>query len=112
MILCCAIANAHITMLLYCVCVWQPNAPMLLYLQEQYPKTAKKLQEREAFDMDDVRRPTANEVRENSRARSVLLHVMRKKIGVRALDVERAAYRKLGWEDAPEEPSVTPWRGW
>ena len=89
-----------------------PNAPLLNFLQSEHPKTAGKLKRRDAFDMDDVRRPTATEVRENSRARSALLHVMRKKIGIRALDVERAAYKKLGWDDPPEEPSVDKWRGW
>ena len=51
------------------------------------------------------------QVKENSRARSALLHVMRKKTGLRALDVERAAYRKLGWDDAPKEPAVSTWKG-
>jgi hypothetical protein len=51
------------------------------------------------------------QVRENSRARSALLHVMRKKTGLRALDVERAAYRKLGWDDPPKEPAVSTWEG-
>lgn len=51
------------------------------------------------------------QVRENSRARSALLHVMRKKTGLRALDVERAAYKKLGWDDPPQEPAVSEWKG-
>ena len=36
---------------------------------------------------------------------------MRKKVGLRALDVERAAYKKLGWENAPKEPVVSEWEG-
>jgi len=35
---------------------------MLEYLQKEHPKTAGKLQRRDAFDMDDVRRPTPTEV--------------------------------------------------
>ena len=39
---------------------------MLEYLQQQHPKTAGKLQRRDAFDMDDVRRPTPTEVTADS----------------------------------------------
>ena len=43
------------------------------------------------------------------RSRSALLHVMRKKMGLRALDLERAAYKKLGWQDPPNEPVLSAW---
>jgi hypothetical protein len=34
---------------------------------------------------------------------------MRKKEGIRALDVERAVYKKLGWDDPPKAPVLSQW---
>ena len=50
--------------------VIQDNAPLLAFLEQHHPNKAVKLRNkrRDVFDMDDVRRPTATEVRENSRS--------------------------------------------
>ena len=61
--------------------------------------------------MDDAQRPSEREMRDNSRSRSAILHVLRKvDAGRRLADVERAAYPLLGWApppDAPKPPPVT-----
>ena len=61
--------------------------------------------------MDDAQRPSEREMRENSRSRSAILHVLRKKSdAVRVVDLERVAYPLRGWTpppDAPEPPPVT-----
>ena len=60
--------------------------------------------------MDDAQRPSEREMRDNSRSRSAILHVLRKvDAGRRLADVERAAYPLLGGAapDAPKPPPVT-----
>jgi 16S rRNA (cytosine1402-N4)-methyltransferase len=47
--------------------------------------------------MDDAARPTHQEIAENSRSRSAILHVIRKRKALRLDDVEKEAYEILGW---------------
>jgi hypothetical protein len=54
--------------------------------------------------MDDAQRPSEKEMRENSRSRSAILHVLRKKKAVLVVDLERVAYPLRGWVAAPEKP--------
>ena len=64
-----------------------------------------------AIEMDDARRPSEREMRENSRSRSAVLHVLRKKEGpgvLRAAQVDRAAYAAKGWRVPPEDPEPPP----
>ena len=64
-----------------------------------------------AIEMDDARRPSEREMRENSRSRSAVLHVLRKKEGpgvLRAAEVDRAAYAAKGWRAPPEDPGPPP----
>ena len=59
--------------------------------------------------MDDAQRPSEREMRENSRSRSAILHVLRKRVdAVRVVELERVAYPKLGWTPPPECPAAPP----
>ena len=61
------------------------------------------------LDMDDAQRPSEREMRENSRSRSAILHVLRKRIdAVRLVDLERVAYPRMGWTPPPECPAPPP----
>ena len=63
-----------------------------------------------ALAMDEVARPSSREVAENSRSRSALLHVLVKRTAARAYDVEKAAYRRLGWGKPPrQQRPPAPW---
>lgn len=57
--------------------------------------------------MEDVSRPTADELKVNSRARSALLHVFQKQKGVRMSQLEALAYPLFGWP-LPERTSPPP----
>lgn len=50
-----------------------------------------------ALVMDDTTRPSEQELKTNSRSRSALLHVLRKRRVPRMAEVEAAAYASLGW---------------
>lgn len=59
--------------------------------------------------MDDALRPSEREMRENSRSRSAILHVLRKKSeAMRVADLERVAYPLLGWTPPPDCPEPPP----
>lgn len=61
------------------------------------------------LSMDDAQRPSEREMRENSRSRSAILHVLRKRsAAVRVADLERVAYPLLGWSAPPESPEPPP----
>ena len=59
---------------------------------------AKPLKPGWALEMDDTLRPSHDELQLNSRSRSALLHVLRKRRAPRMADLEGAAYKLLGWE--------------
>ena len=59
---------------------------------------AKPLKAGWALEMDDTLRPSHDELQLNSRSRSALLHVLRKRRAPRMADLEGAAYKLLGWE--------------
>ena len=89
------------------------GAPLVRWLREQHPALTTKLSSAPALSMDDVRRPSSREVQENSRSRSALLHVLRKRSsGPRLYDVEKAAYSLLGWAEPPEPSPPPPPRPW
>ena len=48
--------------------------------------------------VEDAKRPTADEVRINSRSRSAVLHVLRRETGMRMADLESIAETALGWD--------------
>ena len=73
------------------------DQPLLSWLRAEHPKRAKKLRKRAAIEMDDAARPTQQEIAENSRSRSAILHVLRKRTALRLDDVEKEAYEILGW---------------
>lgn len=58
-----------------------------------------EVQERWGFEADTAQRPQAEELRINSRARSAVLHLLRKKKGVRCADLEAAADSFFGWDE-------------
>ena len=58
-----------------------------------------------AVEADDALRPSEREMRENSRSRSAILHVLRRRdAAARTADLERAAYAKRGWSAPPRAP--------
>lgn len=83
------------------------NAPIFEWLKTNHEKSVTKLLEKDgddddawAAEMDDCKRPTDIEMRTNSRSRSAILHVLRKKSNAaRMVDAEKAAYKKLKWEN-------------
>ena len=58
---------------------------------------ATPLRQRDALEMDDAVRPSQDELQTNSRSRSAVLHILRKRLASRAADLEAAAYPLLGW---------------
>ena len=83
------------------------NAPIFEWLKTNHEKSVTKLLEKDdddddawAAEMDDCKRPADIEMRTNSRSRSAILHVLRKKSNAaRMVDAEKAAYKKLKWEN-------------
>jgi len=57
------------------------------------------VRERWGLEADSACRPSADELRINSRARSAVLHILRKKRGLRCADLEAAADATFGWAD-------------
>eukprot|EP00798_Chlamydomonas_sp_ICE-L_P026404 gene26404-17501_t len=93
--------------------VAREQMPMLRFLREKHPDVADGLKRTAALEMDDVARPSNKEIQENSRSRSALLHVLRKqRKAVRCYDVERAAYKQLGWGKPPKPAPPPPARPW
>ena len=83
------------------------NAPIFEWLKTNHEKSVTKLLEKDdddddawAAEMDDCKRPADIEMRTNSRSRSAILHVLRKKSSAaRMVEAEKAAYKKLKWEN-------------
>merc|ERR1712039_412408 len=57
-----------------------------------------QVNERWGFEADSALRPTPEELRLNSRSRSAVLHILRKKKGFRCEDLEAAADKFFEWE--------------
>ena len=84
----------------------QPDAEYKTARQDMKKKNLKK---GHGFLMEDVSRPTPDEISVNSRSRSALLHVFEKQTGVLASTLEEAAYPLFGWGlDDSEPPVVAP----
>lgn len=60
------------------------------------------MERKEGIIVEEAKRPTADEIKMNSRSRSAVLHVLRRETGLRMADLEVVAERALGWE--PYEP--------
>ncbi|KAG1653003.1 hypothetical protein FOA52_007858 [Chlamydomonas sp. UWO 241] len=58
--------------------------------------------------VEEALRPTVKEIQQNSRSRSAVLHVLRKAVGLRLDDLERAAHGALGWEAYPAGDADAP----
>ena len=67
----------------------------LLQMYKQKVSTPS-IKAKKAWEMEDPSRPSAAELKMNSRARSALLHVFRKEKGIRVVDLEQVAYLALG----------------
>ena len=81
----------------------RPEAPLRRWYEEKLRDGegrdgAKPLKPGWALEMDDTLRPSHDELQLNSRSRSALLHVLRKRRAPRMADLEGAAYKLLGWE--------------
>ena len=71
-------------------------------------KCTKKLERKWGLHMDDAQRPSEAEMRANSRSRSAVLHVLRKREAVRIVDLERVAYKLKGWGKIPDPAPPPP----
>ncbi|CAE7407119.1 rsmH [Symbiodinium microadriaticum] len=67
---------------------------------------AEQLPERWSMEMDEVTRPSEKELQTNSRSRSALLHVLRKRRMPRLADLESLAYALPAWCSVTE-PAVS-----
>lgn len=86
------------------------DTPLAKWFEESHPNDAEKVFENEkndwAIEADDALRPSEKEMRENSRSRSAILHVLRRHSNaVRTMSVERAAYKAKKWDAPPKEPT-------
>ena len=94
----------------------RPDAPLARWLAAHHPEDASEALRggsEWAVEADDALRPSEKETRENSRSRSAILHVLRRRPGAaRTADVARAAYAKKGWVNPPPppEPPATTFR--
>lgn len=83
--------------------------PMKLWFEEERrkaPKKYKELTRKPGIVVEDAQRPTAEEVKMNSRSRSAVLHVLRRETGTRMQDLEEVAERALHWEPHEQLPDV------
>eukprot|EP00929_Paragymnodinium_shiwhaense_P048690 TRINITY_DN24587_c0_g1_i1.p1 TRINITY_DN24587_c0_g1~~TRINITY_DN24587_c0_g1_i1.p1 ORF type:complete len:786 (-),score=191.56 TRINITY_DN24587_c0_g1_i1:181-2538(-) len=76
------------------------KSPILAWYRKQ--KDAGPVPEGWSMEMDDVTRPSDKELATNSRSRSALLHVLRKRRMPRMGDLEQLAYELPGWSTAVE----------
>ena len=91
--------------------VVRPEAPLLRWMEEHHPEKIAPgaLPTSWGVHMDDAQRPSEREMRENSRSRSAVLHVLRKQVGLaRMVDLERIAYPLRGWKAPPSLPGPPP----
>ena len=56
--------------------------------------------------VEEARRPTADEIKKNSRSRSAVLHILRRDQGLLMRDLEEISRPALGWNDYPDEQEV------
>ena len=87
------------------------DAPLTRWLSKNHPKASAAATKSSdwALEMDDAQRPSEREMRENSRSRSAILHVLRRRDATaRTVDVERAAYPLRGWGSVPNPPEPPP----
>ena len=92
----------------------RPDAPLARWFEAHHPSAFAAALEASAgngawaAEADDALRPSEREMRENSRSRSAILHVLRRRdAAARTADLERAAYAKRGWS-APPRASDPP----
>jgi len=82
--------------------------PLLRWHQSSGCEGTRAVRERWGLEADEAQRPSTEEMRVNSRARSAVLHVLRKKRGILCADLEKAVASHMGWMDecaaAEEEP--------
>eukprot|EP00931_Biecheleriopsis_adriatica_P025694 TRINITY_DN15701_c0_g1_i1.p1 TRINITY_DN15701_c0_g1~~TRINITY_DN15701_c0_g1_i1.p1 ORF type:complete len:498 (+),score=70.95 TRINITY_DN15701_c0_g1_i1:331-1824(+) len=76
--------------------------PLLKWYRAQ--PDADALPENWSMEMDEVTRPSERELQTNSRSRSALLHVLRKRRLPRLSDLERVVYSLPAWSTATEAP--------
>ena len=81
------------------------QAPLRLWYERSRAgaagKQLKKVRKTVGVVVEEARRPTPQEVKDNSRSRSAVLHVLRRETGMRVEDIERESRPVLGWEPYP-----------
>ena len=89
----------------------RPDAPLARWFEAHHPSAyaaALEASSRDgawAVEADDALRPSEREMRENSRSRTAILHVLRRRDGAaRTSDLERGAYAARGWSAPPRAP--------
>merc|ERR1711963_518944 len=89
-------------------CEIAPKAfPLLKW--HQAVEDAAPVKERWGFEADAAQRPSAEEMKINSRARSAVLHVLRKRKGIRCAELEAAVEATFDQQDGTaEEPEAAP----
>jgi len=85
-----------------------PDFPLLRWQKQAWSAgDAAKAPKRWGFAADAAQRPSAEELRLNSRSRSAVLHTLRKRRGVLCSDLEALAAEAHGWEGAGGSSSST-----
>jgi len=83
----------------------RPDHPLMQwYEREADGRAGRRLKPRWGLLQEDPIRPTAAELRVNSRARSAVLHLFRKRRALLLPQLEAAAYPILGWQETADEP--------
>jgi len=83
------------------------ESPLQRWYKEQQKKAGEELPALPsegcwALSMDDTTRPSREELAENSRSRSAVLHVLRKVHAPRMAHLEAIAYESLGWTQSAD----------
>jgi len=79
----------------------------LLQWYEAQKAPGDKLAPRWGLLQEDTIRPTAEELRRNSRSRSAVLHLFRKHRGILLPQLEAVAYTVLEWTSNKQEDTIT-----
>eukprot|EP00933_Yihiella_yeosuensis_P039354 TRINITY_DN3331_c1_g4_i1.p1 TRINITY_DN3331_c1_g4~~TRINITY_DN3331_c1_g4_i1.p1 ORF type:complete len:491 (-),score=88.64 TRINITY_DN3331_c1_g4_i1:356-1828(-) len=83
-----------------------PEFPLLKWykdLKSDGNESVEDVVENWGLEARTAQRPSAEELRLNSRSRSAVLHVLNKRCGFRCADLEKAASSHFGWEEAQAE---------
>ena len=91
-----------------------PDTPLRQWYEQQMRSSSSKggakvdfVPKQVGVVVEEARRPTAEEVRKNSRSRSAVLHILRRETGLRIGELEKVARPALQWDDYEDQvPSL------